>query len=118
MIHWMITLGILFLGGHIEAADPIEKSLPHYIALQEALAADNLDAALKTGQLKAKTLSEARKEFKKMTPPIEAWVSKHPGSGYIIVYCPMAGAKWVQREGKISNPYLGKEMLNCGEQIK
>ncbi|WP_445664472.1 efflux RND transporter periplasmic adaptor subunit [Fodinibius sp. AD559] len=37
-------------------------------------------------------------------------------------YCPMAfgnkGGYWISEEKKIQNPYLGKEMTNCGEIIE
>lgn len=36
-----------------------------------------------------------------------------------IMFCPMAyddqGAEWMQREGKIHNPYFGEEMPGCGK---
>jgi hypothetical protein len=30
-------------------------------------------------------------------------------------YCPMVKQSWIQKEGKVSNPYYGSTMLTCGE---
>lgn len=64
----------------------------------------------------AQSLKDARASFKKLSLPIVRLqrVSKAPGLE--IAYCPMAGARWVQRAGKIKNPYFGQEMLECGEK--
>jgi hypothetical protein len=30
-------------------------------------------------------------------------------------YCPMVKQSWIQKDGKVSNPYYGSAMLTCGE---
>jgi hypothetical protein len=36
-------------------------------------------------------------------------------SGVKIGYCPMVKKSWVQKDGKVNNPYYGSQMLTCGE---
>jgi hypothetical protein len=40
----------------------------------------------------------------------------------LVYYCPMttdpADARWVQNSGALRNPFWGKEMLDCGGEIK
>lgn len=63
----------------------------------------------------AKSLKDARAAFKDLSKPVVAWIQKDKPSGLEVDYCPMAGAKWVQKKGEIKNPYLGKDMVSCGE---
>jgi RND family efflux transporter MFP subunit len=35
-----------------------------------------------------------------------------------IFYCPMKKEPWLQKGDKVENPYLGKDMLLCGNEIK
>jgi Protein of unknown function (DUF3347) len=35
--------------------------------------------------------------------------------GLKIGYCPMVGKSWIQKAGKVSNPYYGATMLTCGD---
>lgn len=41
-------------------------------------------------------------------------------TGRFLFMCPMAKGyqKWVQTDQKLRNPYWGKEMLECGEELK
>lgn len=36
-------------------------------------------------------------------------------AGVKIGFCPMVNKSWIQKDGKVSNPYYGSEMLTCGE---
>ena len=116
----------------------LKQVLPHYLKIQAALATDTLqgvhEAALtiqKSADFESlkdvkrailrltqtRSLSEARKAFKELSVPFVKWVeSEHP-SGMSVMYCSMAGAKWIQKEGPVSNPYYGKEMSTCGEKL-
>lgn len=111
-----------------------------YVSIQEALAQDNYDNAQKHAKslqtrltrfegaekaalqstlqelLKAKDLKSTRTAFKKLSPTLVDWVKTTKPQGIIVVYCPMAGASWVQKDGKVQNPYFGTEMLQCGEK--
>lgn len=35
--------------------------------------------------------------------------------GLKVGYCSMVDRHWIQKDGKVSNPYYGSEMLTCGE---
>lgn len=35
--------------------------------------------------------------------------------GVKIGYCPMVRKSWIQKDGTVSNPYYGSQMLTCGE---
>ncbi|MBK8204950.1 MAG: DUF3347 domain-containing protein [Bdellovibrionales bacterium] len=116
----------------------MKEFVPGYISIQEALTADDLTLAqTKAKELqeqiqsekglkdiksslgafqKTKAISDARKEFKKLSTPFVKWMESNKDSNFEVVYCPMAGAKWVQKKGEVSNPYFGKEMLHCGEK--
>ncbi len=136
-----VVVSILF-AFQIHAAHPdLQNLLPGYVAIQEALAGDNLKEAinqaealqkkstnwenqeLKTiktalvGISSSKNISDARKEFKKLSLPFTEWLLKNPTTKFSAMYCPMVDAKWVQKEGETHNPYYGKTMLNCGEKI-
>lgn len=140
-LHVVTIAGALLLSPVSYAKDSSMKELaPGYIAIQEALTADDLalaqtkardlssqmknakgkelqalNASLAAFQ-KAKSLFDARKEFKRLSTPFVKWIESSKDSEYDVVYCPMAGAKWVQKKGEVSNPYFGKEMLHCGEK--
>lgn len=113
-----------------------------YIALQEALASDNLEASKAAaaelqaaipeerleeavGALKAmheaEDLAAARQPFKVVSETlIETFRQHTPAteSGLYLAYCPMAydntGAYWVQDDQTVNNPYFGSMMLRCG----
>ncbi|MCB9847543.1 MAG: efflux RND transporter periplasmic adaptor subunit [Phycisphaeraceae bacterium] len=67
-------------------------------------------------------IDSARERFETMS---EAVIALHEtfghegGATWRIAMCPMAfdfeGARWVQRDQTISNPYFGASMLRCGE---
>jgi hypothetical protein len=69
---------------------------------------------------KAADLSGAREAFKPLSQSLIACVSKHPAlaGSWRQVHCSMANADWLQKEATVNNPYLGKEMLHCGEFVK
>jgi Cu(I)/Ag(I) efflux system membrane fusion protein len=111
----------------------VPPEIAKYVAAQEALTADDLakartaldDLARSPGPLqklaaaaaRAKDLEAMRAAFK----PLSAAVSKEKlPAGYVVGSCPMFldGASWVQREGKIRNPYYGSAMLECGSLEK
>ena len=76
----------------------------------------NLQKAAQTlGQ--AKTLEEARASFKKLSMPMAMWVTMSKPKEIDVLYCSMAKASWVQKHGKVRNPYFGAEMLDCGDIV-
>lgn len=68
----------------------------------------------------SKSLDDKRKQFN--TFSLEVWkLVKNANSLKQTVYfdyCPMEQAYWLSTEAKIQNPYLGKEMLMCGDIVK
>lgn len=141
-----IIVGLLLLGSfNVSAKESSDPIIENYIKIQEALAADNLvlakDANKKLFEIvnNSSELEKKRKDsllkvlkemntandikgvrsgFKTASAEVLAIYEKSPSSDYIKVYCPMAGAKWLQKNAGISNPFFGKEMLSCGEKIK
>jgi hypothetical protein len=107
-----------------------------YIAAQEALASDDYNVAkralarlttavrepavarLATSAATAASLETMRAAFK---PLSEAIVRLPWPAEYQPMYCPMfegnAGATWVQKAGPVTNPYYGKAMLRCGNDL-
>jgi hypothetical protein len=104
----------------------------HYVAAQEALAADNFKLAksslellakdsegelkeLTESALKAKDLKTLREAFQ----PLSEFIAKAElPNGMAVVYCPMVKAHWVQKNGEVANPFYGSAMLHCGTIMK
>jgi len=99
-----------------------------YVAAQEALAADDFKLAksslellaknsegelkkLTESALKAGDLKTLREAFK---PLSEAIAKAELPNGLALAYCPMVKNHWVQKNGKVANPYYGSAMLRCG----
>lgn len=126
-----ISLTILSLGLGLWAGDMgHEKNMvfKHYVAAQEALAADDFKLAKSSLELLAKNSDE---ELKKLTesalkagdlktlreafkPLSESMAKAELPGGMAVVYCPMAKAHWVQKNGEVANPFYGSSMLRCG----
>lgn len=86
-------------------ADANKQALPPKVAPQtDALA-------------KARDLSAARTAFKSLSESLIQYLKDQrvPTGTYHEAYCPMAKASWLQTDTTIANPYLGKEMLRCGQ---
>ena len=113
-----------------------------YLALQKALAGDDLDAAKTSltsmvtvtghaGQLAellhtmlgAESLEDIRRpHFETLSNALIAAVKASPASfnnELLIMHCPMAfgdrGADWLQMSEPLNNPYFGAMMLGCGD---
>ena len=75
------------------------------------------------GRIASPDSATARLMYRKMSEGMIAWLDAHPEQreGLMLVHCPMTfkdeGAYWVQREGKILNPYEGAMMLHCGAKL-
>ncbi|MCA9707644.1 MAG: DUF3347 domain-containing protein [Myxococcales bacterium] len=120
--------------------------LTPYLAVGEALAKDELpppplaariveQARSKAGEpgtdaladgaaeLDTADLPSARAAFQRMSAGMIESMKADPKSqpGHVIVHCPMTfggkGGLWVQRRGKIANPYEGSRMLRCGDIV-
>ena len=66
---------------------------------------------------KAQALDKARESFKKLSQSMAMWATMSKPKSIDVLYCSMANASWVQRHGKVRNPYYGPEMLDCGEVV-
>lgn len=103
--------------------------------MQEALASDNFNDALKEHKIicekelkhykdsykdcsvKFKNIDQMRESFKKLSSLYLVNGNKKQIKDLITAECPMAKAKWLQTKGSIRNPYYGKSMLECGQKI-
>ena len=101
-----------------------------YVRAQEALAADDFEAAqraladliavadsvvepLAQAAADAADIASMRSAFK---PLSEFLAGMDLPFGYARAYCPMydGGSNWVQTDGPVRNPYYGSMMLTCG----
>lgn len=123
-------------------AQPAQRVFDNYVKVQTALAGDSFEGvagaaaemakaaradakqalppkvAPQTEALaKARDLSAARAAFKSLSESLIQYLKdqKVPSGTYHEAYCPMAKASWLQTDTTIANPYLGKEMLRCGQ---
>jgi hypothetical protein len=115
------------------SSDAQSDLLAGYVAISSALAADDAkgaetaattlakeaknagDAALAAkadAVAKAGDIATARKQFVALSTAVEPRATGR--EGYVVMYCPMVDADWVQAKGDVRNPYYGKSMLTCG----
>lgn len=143
----MVVLGLVVgCGGESKPVSDGTMITP-YLAIGETLAADRVEGlpelgahvieAAKTHEGKpgvdamvqgaarvgSPDIATARLAFKKMSDGmIEYLRSSADGrAGLVIVHCTMTfdgkGGLWVQKDGKVMNPYEGAMMLHCGDEL-
>ena len=122
----LLGAGAFFTASADELSATDQQFLGAYVRVHDALAADDLPGAVKAaGALPdnagaplahAKSLSDARSAFAPLSVRAEKLAAGQPK--YHVFYCPMANKDWVQTDPKVMNPYLGKDMLDCGEEKK
>lgn len=112
------------------AADDAKGATAAFGQLKAAADSKELagDAALKqristaaaTGAA-AKDLTASRAAFVKASDAMLEWLKREGNplaSSVQVAHCPMAqdgkGARWLQADAKLKNPYFGSEMLECG----
>ena len=86
-------------------------------AVQEEFAGSKpmIDASQKLAA--SESLDDARAAFQVISQELVKLVQGQPG--YFVMKCPMMkDAVWVQTTAKVSNPYKGKSMPECGEIVK
>ena len=65
----------------------------------------------------SESLDDARAAFRVISKEFVPLVQEQPG--FYVVKCPMINeAIWVQTTQKVSNPYAGKSMPDCGTIVK
>jgi hypothetical protein len=112
-----------------------ELAIAPYVAMQDALASDDLKVALeahrsicdkelihykddyKDCNKKFKDIEDLRASFKDLSEVYIENSDQKEMSKFQKASCPMAKAKWIQKTGALRNPYYGKSMLDCGEKI-
>jgi hypothetical protein len=124
---------------------PVAAVFDGYTQIQAALAGDSLEGVATSAQaiaksvkedkantfaatieqqaeavVKAKDLAAAREAFKPLSESLIKFAAKDTAvsSLYRQAYCPMAKAGWLQTGTSVSNPYMGKAMLRCGQFVK
>jgi len=76
------------------------------------------------GRIAAQDIATARSAFKTMSEGMIEFVKADAAKqeGHMLVHCSMTfagkGAPWVQKSGKIMNPYEGAMMLHCGDKLQ
>lgn len=105
----------------VELTTDDKQFLSGYEKVRSALAADDLNRAQQAaGEMgeagatlaKSEKLEAARAEFTELS---ERAIQLGRGqSGYYVVNCPMLKKDWLQNSTKVSNPYAGKSMPDCG----
>jgi hypothetical protein len=109
-----------------------DLNVNNYLKLQDSLASDDFKSALsihqemckgelkqysKNGKTSFKDITQLRSAFKELSSLFLKNAKELEMKGLMIAECPMAGAKWIQKEGKIRNPYYGESMLECGGKV-
>ena len=135
----LLLIAVLILAASCSVGEQVQASidsafLNHYITAQEALAADDFEAAkaaldqiagsgtdeedLRTLASKAARAEDSEKMRTAFKPLSEQAVQHSLPQGMVVAFCPMAddneGARWIQKDGDVANPYFGEEMLTCG----
>jgi Cu(I)/Ag(I) efflux system membrane fusion protein len=71
---------------------------------------------------KASDITAARAAFSDVSKGVVSLLVADPSlqTGRFLFHCPMAKGyqNWVQTTTKLENPFFGKAMLDCGEQLK
>src|SRR5260221_8543697 len=105
------------------AKDSIKGVDEHATAISKAVKGDDMkmlspDVAKQADALaQAKDIKAARAAFKPLSASLVKYLADNKAGGgtYHEAYCPMVKASWLQTGKAIKNPYMGKEMLSCGE---
>ncbi|MFN8061403.1 MAG: hypothetical protein U0Q12_19755 [Vicinamibacterales bacterium] len=130
----VLALGLTLAPSWVHAQQgPIATPvLQAYVAMQEALAADDFSKARAQGKILASLVPAAvqplaaavagAKDIRTLRvalKPFSAALVKFAlPQGFAVAFCPMfdsnKGANWIQRAGPVANPYYGRAMLDCG----
>ncbi len=76
------------------------------------------------GRIAAQDIATARSAFKTMSEGMIEFVKADEAKqeGHMLVHCTMTfagkGAPWIQKSGKVMNPYEGAMMLHCGDKLQ
>ena len=122
----LVLLAAPFAGRAEPLSDDDSKFMTIYEQVLKAFVTDNLNAAKDAahalpggaGQaiLDAGDLKAGRAAFATLSQTAEKKVAGNPD--FHVFYCPMVKKDWVQRTTTVANPYMGKDMLDCGVEKK
>jgi len=137
----LVTVTALVYAADSAVPTPIQSVMTPYLRIHDALAKDSMDgisaaasALSKAAQsdkmfpselsqeaqtlAQAKDLDTARAAFKPLSETLIKIVDdNHVNSGaYVVAYCPMVKARWLQTGTTVSNPF-GAAMSTCGSII-
>jgi hypothetical protein len=73
------------------------------------------ETVVTSGQFLIDAESRTVEATRRLTAPPKASTQPAPLS---VMYCPMTKAYWVQSGTTVANPFVGKEMLDCGSEKK
>ena len=97
---------------------PPSNHLPHLPPARLVRLLPLASAADALAKLPAEDLAALREQFGEVSKELVTIIAQTPAlqEGRHVFTCPMAKGyqKWVQREAKMANPYMGKKMLECG----
>ena len=87
------------------------KHEPHFKHLKSEMLATAKE------MMKPQPIKERRQLFKTLSKHMANWATITEPAGIIVVYCPIANARWIQHTGEIQNPYFGVMRLSCGQIV-
>ncbi|HEX7976531.1 MAG TPA: hypothetical protein VF498_19125 [Anaerolineales bacterium] len=121
--------------------EPVQSVFTNYLNIQTALAGDSLQGvrdsaaaivnfirADATGTFpfevaraaedlaRTTSLTTGRQVFKRLSGTLIKYLDAHKEQAGPLVkaFCPMANVMWLQTGSVVNNPYMGKEMVHCG----
>jgi hypothetical protein len=132
---------VLALGMAVAASESTKAIVASYLQIHAALSADRIEGvkpaaaaiardAAKLGTpgeaiVKAAKAMESAADLKAareaLGPLSDAIIAAAAADGWKdlpglkVGYCSMVDRHWIQKDGKVNNPYYGSEMLTCGE---
>lgn len=83
-----------------------EKEIGHYVK----------DYSYKDCSIKQKNIKQLRNSFKSLSEIYIKNGETIKNDEIVIAKCPMANARWLQKKGKVQNPYYGANMLQVLER--
>jgi multidrug efflux pump subunit AcrA (membrane-fusion protein) len=107
------------LAGYQAQVAGLQLALHAFFAADEHAAHGPL-GAFKEGLANPSDLKAARHAFAPLSSAVADLVRSAQlatATGLHVFECPMAKARWVQRDAGTKNPFYGEKMLNCGDEI-
>ncbi len=105
------------LGAYRTALPALRSSLAAYVG-SDAQGAQGALGSLAAALKDPADLKAARSAFTPLSSEIADRVLAARVDGLHVFECPMAKARWVQRDAAIRNPFYGADMLTCGEELR